>query len=94
VGCLSVLKDYATTPQLKGMGTFVALFGIGLLGAILNYVSIAFCVMMATSGTHKLTRSGFRTAIGITILGAAGGIIGLVTLVIAILTIIARFSSL
>jgi hypothetical protein len=31
VGCLSVLKDYASTPQLKGVGLFVILFGFGLL---------------------------------------------------------------
>jgi len=93
VGCLSVLKDYATTPQLKGMGTFVVLFGVGLLGAIVNYVGIAFSVMAATS-RDEFSKSGFNVAIGLTVVGAAGGLVALVTLVIAIAAIITRFSSL
>jgi hypothetical protein len=93
IGCLSVLKDYATTPQLKGMGIFIILFGIGLLGAILNYVSIAFGVLIATSSPKPGSRS-YRTAIDVTLLGAAGGLAGLALLVVAIVIIIARFSSL
>jgi len=94
VGCLSVLKDYATTPQLKGMGTFIVLFGVGLLGAILNYVSIAFSVMAATNRKDDFSLSGLWFAINLTIVGAAGGLIGLALLVAAIVVIIARFSSL
>jgi hypothetical protein len=93
IGCLSVLKDYATTPQLKGMGIFIILFGIGLLGAILNYVSIAFGVLIATGGRKRGSMS-YRTAISVTLLGAAGGLAGLALLVVAIAIIIARFSSL
>src|ERR1700676_4698446 len=42
VGCLSILKDYASTPQLKGIGMFIVLFGVGLVGAILNYIALSF----------------------------------------------------
>src|SRR6516165_626831 len=34
IACLTVLKDYNTTPQLKGIGAFVWLFGIGLISTI------------------------------------------------------------
>ena len=37
-GCLAVVKDYATTPQLKGLGAFINLFGYGFLVAGLAFV--------------------------------------------------------
>lgn len=33
VTCLTLLKDYNSTPQLKGVGAFIWVFGIGLLAA-------------------------------------------------------------
>lgn len=42
VGCLTALKDYAATPQLKGVGFSVILFGVGLLASIANYVGTVF----------------------------------------------------
>jgi hypothetical protein len=87
-----VLKDLAT-PQLKGMGIFFVLFGVGLLAAIINYASIAFSVMVAT-GDIKVSSAAYRTAIWVTVFGALGGLVGLGTLVAAIIIVIARFSSL
>ena len=40
-GCLSTFKDYATGAQLKGGDFFIVLFGLGLLSAILNYISLS-----------------------------------------------------
>jgi hypothetical protein len=34
VTCLTLIKDYHSTPQLKGLGLFIALFGVGLVCAI------------------------------------------------------------
>jgi hypothetical protein len=34
VACLTVLKDYSTNQQLRGIGIFVWLFGLGLVSAI------------------------------------------------------------
>jgi hypothetical protein len=34
VTCLTLLKDYDDKPQLKGVGVFIALFGLGLVAAI------------------------------------------------------------
>jgi hypothetical protein len=35
VACLTALKDYQASPQLKGVGTFVWLFGLGFMSAVL-----------------------------------------------------------
>jgi hypothetical protein len=94
VGCLSVLKDYASTPQLKGVGLFVILFGFGLLAAIVYYASLAFARAVvlnalmdnktADEGTAKfLERANFLS------LAISAGL-----MVIAIVCIIWRFSSL
>ena len=40
VGCLAVLKDYASNPQLKGIGIFIACFGVGFVLACLGFVSV------------------------------------------------------
>jgi hypothetical protein len=93
LGCLSVLKDYATTPQLKGMGSFVVLFGVGLICAIINYIGIAFTVMAGTS-QDPISRKGTAFVVGITVFGFACGIAALIFLFAAIATIIFRFSSL
>lgn len=37
-GCLATLKDYATVPHLKGIGTFIQLFGLGFITACLAYI--------------------------------------------------------
>jgi hypothetical protein len=39
VTCLTLSKDYKDTPQLKGIGTFVMAFGVGLVFAISAYVA-------------------------------------------------------
>jgi hypothetical protein len=47
VGCLTVLKDYASTPQYRGLGIPVALFGVGLICTMLSYISLSIAQMMA-----------------------------------------------
>jgi len=36
VTCLTLLKDYGDKPQLKGSGVFIAVFGLGLVAAIVS----------------------------------------------------------
>jgi hypothetical protein len=36
VTCLTLLKDYGDKPQLKGLGVFIAVFGLGLVAAIVS----------------------------------------------------------
>jgi hypothetical protein len=41
-GCLALLKDYANTPNLKGLGLFIACFGIGFLAAIIAFMAAQY----------------------------------------------------
>lgn len=47
VGGLTILKDYTSTPQYRGVGLPIALFGIGLLAAILAYITLSLAQMNA-----------------------------------------------
>jgi uncharacterized membrane protein YiaA len=94
VGCLSVIKDYANVPQLKGLGFFIALFGIGLLGAIAYYALATFSIMFAAAQTEIKSKAEYRGLIALSHLGVWGAIISLATLVIAVVAIIVRFWSL
>lgn len=40
LACLTAVKDYATTPAYRGLGTLVLLFVIGLIGALLGIVAM------------------------------------------------------
>jgi hypothetical protein len=64
VGCITVLKDYAATPQLKGMGTFVVLFGVGLLASIFTYIALVLAPAVALGpyqrASDELTRNFFE----------------------------------
>ena len=37
VSCLALLREYDSTPSLKGIGTPIASFGLGLLSAVLAF---------------------------------------------------------
>jgi hypothetical protein len=41
VGCLSTLREYNSTPLLRGIGMPIVLFGLGLLFAISGYVAMS-----------------------------------------------------
>jgi len=93
-GCLTVLKDYANTPQLRGLGIFVMLFGVGLIAAILNYISLVFArgiaVNVQTGQTilHEPTRD-FVANVHLIAVG-----LSLLALLIAIITLMVKFASL
>src|SRR5260221_5224387 len=88
IGCLSVLKDYNSTPQLKGIGTFVVLFGIGLLGAIANYIVLVFSQATA-KGTNDEATIKFLLPLHF---GAV--VVALAALGVAIIILIYRFAGL
>jgi hypothetical protein len=37
-GCVTLVKDYATAPQLKGVGIFICLFGLGFISAVMAFL--------------------------------------------------------
>jgi hypothetical protein len=49
VGCLTVLKDYATTPQYRGVGIPTTLFGLGLISTIVTYVTTSISRTLANN---------------------------------------------
>jgi hypothetical protein len=55
-GCVTLLKDYATVPQLKGIGVFICLFGLGFIFAVIGFVAITIIVKR---GLEPLRRMRF-----------------------------------
>lgn len=49
IGCVSILKDYNTTPTLRGVGMLVFIFGTGLMMAIVGYGMSALLRISATN---------------------------------------------
>jgi len=39
--CMALLKDYATTPYLKGVGVFISCFGLGFILAISGFIALS-----------------------------------------------------
>lgn len=92
VGCFTVLKEYAATPELKGMGTFVVLFGIGLLASISNYIALVFARSHALRPYSRASDESTGEFLKRSHLGSVG--IALLMLVIAILLMMFRFAHL
>jgi len=88
VGCLQVLKDYNSTPQLRGIGIFVVLFGVGLLAAIANYI-VAVLSRATAMGNNDEATIKFLLPLHFCAVGVA-----LATLVVAIIILIYRFAGL
>lgn len=89
IGCLSTLKDYSATGQLKGIGVFIALFAIGLILAAFGTAALSTGrSAMLTWITHGGDRPKMET-------GAFWPMISsLVALIAALMLIIYRFYSL
>ena len=52
--CIKVLNDYASAnPVNRGVGIFVAIFGAGLIAAIVNYASLFFARMVARNAIRS-----------------------------------------
>ena len=87
VACLTVLKDYSTTnQQLRGIGIFVWLFGLGLVGAIVAVGALLH------AWTEKLAGRGEKGWEKYVILGFA--LASPLVLVFAIIVAICKFGRL
>jgi hypothetical protein len=56
VGALTVLKDYVSTPQYRGVGIPAGLFGVGLIAAIVSYIALSFAQMVAKNSVLDRTQ--------------------------------------
>ena len=72
-GCLTMLKD--GVPSMPGLGTFICLFGLGLLFSIVYYVALSInkieLQQALVSGEAAFTR-GFTTAAYVGLTGGLG----------------------
>jgi hypothetical protein len=88
VGCLSVLKD---VDESEGVGKFIAVFGFGLLAAMLNYIYLEFgrqhALIAARVGQQAEAKKKFR----LMIIYTAAMTISIALMVIAILMLIVHF---
>jgi hypothetical protein len=86
IGCLSVLKDYSATGQLKGIGVFIALFATGLLLAAMATAALSIGrTGMLTWVTHGGKRPKMETG------SFWPTLLSFVSLIIALFLIVYRF---
>jgi hypothetical protein len=92
VGCLTLLKDYNSIPQLKGIGFFITCFAYGLIFAMsafagLQFYQVKMLEMIATASSWQ--RSTTAKLILFVPLAASCG-----ALLVALTVIMTRFGSL
>jgi hypothetical protein len=90
VGCLTVLKDYDSSPHFKGVGTFIGLFGAGLILAVVTFMALSMhrnmWMTVFLEGRPKRDKSRLsRMSVEIP------GILSCLCLVSAVLIIILKF---
>jgi hypothetical protein len=90
VACLTLLKDYKDNPQLKGLGLFVGLFGLGLVAAIISAVLLLIARTQYLS-VPRARESNYRPMMR-TFIALAH--ISVVLLIFAVLLAVYRFSAL
>jgi len=92
--CLSVLKDYSPTSHFRGIGVFIVLFGIGLLAAIVNYISLSLARGVALNAVMDEIEADEATTGFLLKLHLPALITSIGTLVLAVLIVMVRFASL
>jgi hypothetical protein len=94
LGCLALLKDYASTPQYKGIGFFVIVFGIGLIAGLLYYISLAFSRATALNAVMDEEEVDRAWQLFLTLINVPALVISIGALLVAIVELMARFAAL
>jgi hypothetical protein len=89
-GCVTLLKDYATVPQLKGIGVFICLFGLGFIFAVIGFVAITIH-RQAWLGTFSRDRAKEANAIYYAIGAFAPNALSCLLLCAAVALMIGKF---
>jgi hypothetical protein len=93
IASLSLLKDYATTPQLKGIGFFIVCFAVGFMFAALAFMTAqsnrATAMSVFLDGAPEKANITAMTMMGLVPQWISGA-----TLMVAVGGIIYRFASL
>jgi len=89
-GCVTLLKDYATVPQLKGIGIFICLFGLGFILAVIGFIALTIhrqTWLGAFLGGRSKEANPVLYAIGATVPNVLSGLL----LCAAVLLMIGKF---
>jgi hypothetical protein len=73
IGCITALRDYATTPHLKGVGTLIELFGYGILTAMVAFVCLLIIRMEVFAAINHSREPNRFTAAGPAMVAVAMG---------------------
>ena len=92
VGGLTLLKDYAATPQYKGVGLPIALFSVGLIAAITAYITLSWAQMKAKNAV--LDRASLDPSMPVFYVHYIGLAISIIAFVVALGIIIWRVARL
>ena len=57
-GGLTFLKEYSSDPRFHGIGVPIALFGVGLIAAVANYITLAAAQMNAKNSVMDGAQHG------------------------------------
>jgi hypothetical protein len=88
------LKDYAATPQYKGVGFFLVTFGVGLISALLYYISLAFSRATALNAVMDEAEVNEAWQAFLSWINVPTLVISILALLIAIVALMFRFASL
>jgi hypothetical protein len=58
--CVAALKDYATVPALKGIGTFVSIFSFGFFLAMIGYMALIYYQTSVIENTFSPAKISVR----------------------------------
>jgi hypothetical protein len=91
---LSALREYSTIGPVKGVGTFIVIFGVGLLAAIANYASLSLARGVAINAARNEAEADETTVKFISRAHLIALSISLLLFILAVLVAMWRFASL
>jgi hypothetical protein len=94
IGCLSVIKDYASASQLHGIGSLIVIFSVGFLAGVLNYVSLVLSRAVVFGAILDDKPYDGPTAKFLSLVHVISLAASIIALVAALILVIERFYSL
>ena len=94
IACLALIKDYANTPMLKGIGFYIIVFGIGILASIAHYISLSFSRATAITDTIEERDADEFTKRFLALWHFGSVLVSLLAMIVAIVGLMIKFSSL
>jgi hypothetical protein len=95
LACLTLLKDYKDTPYLKGIGTFITLFGLGLVFAATSYSTLDVVRTILMEGLlFTRLRSAATKTMRMAYLWVGSQLVSYVLLLVAVFLLIYRLGEL